>query len=71
MHCYRVRKQYDPREHAKAAAARDEAARAAAKTFFEDMRAGLLNPRADDFNQGEGAAEAPADDGCVLLDVSF
>lgn len=56
-----MRKKYDPREFEKGLERRDEAARAAAKEFFENVQGGRLDPQGAGFNQGE-----PPDEGAPM-----
>ena len=52
-----MKEQYDPREMRKAMERRNSTAQATAKAFGEDLKAGLLDIKADDFNQGVGAKD--------------
>jgi len=53
-----VRRQFDPREHQKAVDQRNKIAASTASNFLEDWENGKLDPTAEDFNQGNGAAPA-------------
>ena len=58
-----MKRRFDPRGMEKAIQERNEAAQKAATSFAEDLKAGILDPKSEDFNQGAGiAVEEPADD---------
>ena len=51
----RMKRRFDPRGMRKAMAERNEEAQKAATAFAEDLKAGTLDPKAEDFNQGAGS----------------
>jgi hypothetical protein len=48
-----MRKKFDPREFQKALDQRNDAARIAAKAFFDDFQGGRIDSKSSTFNQGE------------------
>lgn len=48
-----MRKKYDPREFQKALDRRNDAAKSAAKEFFDGLQGGRIDSKGSTFNQGE------------------
>ncbi len=55
-----MRRKYDLREQLLGLERRNAAAKEAAQGFADALSAGQLDPSGPDFNQGQGAAEEPA-----------